>query len=260
MPELPDVELFRRHLAATSLHKEIERTSVSDPDMLHAVTHQALAQRLKGQQFETTHRHGKFLFVKVSSGDWLVLHFGMTGALKHLQGGDELPGHTRMLIEFTAGDRLAYTCQRKLGQISWTGRWETFLEEHRLGPDALEIELPEFRQLISKKRGTLKAALMDQSVVAGLGNVYSDEILFQMRLHPKRPAGQLDDHQLKQLYQTTQQVLGDAIDSHAQPDEMPSGFLLPHRDGDCPRCGNRLTKIHVSGRSAVYCPQCQSSH
>lgn len=263
MPELPDVEVFRRHVAATSLHQTIDRTSIEDDRVLEDVTPQALQRRLKHAQFETTRRHGKYLLIELADADaqgWLVLHFGMTGRPQHLKGGRAPPEHTRVLIEFAADEeRLAYVSMRMLGKVLLVRDPEELAERKQLGPDALLIGREEFLRRLAKHRGSLKSALMNQSLIAGIGNVYSDEILFQMRLHPSTKLAVLKDDQRKDLYRVMQRVLKTAIRHHVAPDELPSGYLLPHREGDgkCPECGGRLEKVQVSSRNAVYCPHCQ---
>lgn len=259
MPELPDVEIMRRHLYRTSLHRKIERTSIATDKILDGASRQLIQAHLKDQQFETTHRHGKYLFVEVDGG-CLLLHFGMSGDLRYLHEGDETPDHTRAVFYFKDGSRLAYISQRMLGRISWTEDEQQFIREHELGPDAFKIDAQTFIERFGAKRGAIKPALMDQSTVAGIGNVYSDEVLFRLGWHPKRNVESLSQNDLRKLQRTIRKVLQEAIEYHADPDAMPDRFLLPHRDlpDDCPRCGHKLKKLPVSGRNAILCPKCQS--
>jgi formamidopyrimidine-DNA glycosylase len=262
MPELPDVEVFRRHVAATSLHQTIDRTSIEDQRVLKDVTPQTLQRRLKHAQFETTRRHGKYLLIELANAEpqgWLVLHFGMTGRPQYLTGERAPPEHTRILLEFAGGERLAYVSMRILGKVLLVRGPEELAERKQLGPDALLIGREEFLRRLGEHRGSLKSALMNQSLIAGIGNVYSDEILFQMRLHPSTKLAALNDKQRKDLYRVMQRVLKTAIRHHVAADELPSSYLLPHRDSDgkCPECGGNLEKFHVGGRHAVYCPNCQ---
>lgn len=258
MPELPDVEVFRRHAADTSLNREIERIHVSEKRLLEDISPQGLGRRLKGQQFESTHRHGKYLLLETKNG-LLVLHFGMTGDLKFVEDSKQLPEYTRGEFHFTDDGCLACLSRRLLGRIFFVEDVDELIEKKELGPDALDIDAERFCELIRQKKGSLKAALMDQSLLAGIGNVYSDDILFQLRLHPGTDLADLDRDDLKQLYETMQRVLKTAIRHHAHADEMPSDYLLPHREGGgiCPRCENKLEKIKVGGRNAVSCPNCQ---
>lgn len=260
MPELPDVEVFRRHVAATSLHRRIERTSLTEPRLLEDVTPQLLARRLKHAEFRSTRRHGKYLLIELAGAeDWLVLHFGMTGRPQFLKRGRPPPEYTRVLFEFSDGSRLAYQSLRLLGKVLLTDSPQQLIASKDLGPDALEIDRGPFTRRLAEKRGMIKSALMDQSTIAGLGNVYSDEILFQTGMHPATPAPSLDDDQRRELYRVMRRVLKTTIRHHAHPDELPRGYLLPHREGDgvCPQCGGKLTRIKISGRTAVVCARCQ---
>lgn len=137
---------------------------------------------------------------------------------------------------------------------------DQFVEAHKLGPDALSLDLNEFRELASKRGGKVKPWLMNQSVMAGLGNVYSDEVLFQARVHPDCQLKSLDDKKVRDLHRATMKVLKAAIKAEADPARMPKSFLLPHRrDGEhCPRCSGELEKIKAAGRTAWLCPRCQS--
>jgi len=260
MPELPDVETFRRYLDETSLRQTIERTSVLDERILQEATAQKLARRLKGRPLLESRRHGKYLFARAGDGGWLVLHFGMTGYLEYGGRDEPLPEHTRVEFVLTGEKRLAYVCQRMLGQVSFTEDWEEFVAQHELGPDALGLDTEVFRSRLEQKRSALKSALMDQNAIAGIGNVYSDEILFHHRLHPQTEPGQLTDEDWRSLHRTTQQVLEQAIEHRADPAGMPNSWLVPHRtesDPRCPACGDALNKKKVSGRTALFCPKCQ---
>lgn len=260
MPELPDVEVFRRHAATTSLHHAVERIHISEERLLEDTSPQALGRRLKGQQFERAHRHGKYLLLEMNDGS-LVLHFGMTGYLRFADDSKSLPEYTRGEFYFVGSGCLAYVSQRLLGRIFVVEGVDELLERKQLGPDALEVDADRFCGLLDQKKGSVKSALMDQSLVAGIGNVYSDDVLFQLDLHPAADLADLDKDDLKQIFDVTQRVLTTAIRHRARPEQMPSDFLLPHREGDgrCPRCGTKLAKVKVGGRRAVYCPNCQAS-
>jgi len=259
MPELPDVETFRRHIEKTSLNREVTRTRVNDGRVLHDVSPQLIQRRLKGNRLEATQRHGKHLFVKISADGHLALHFGMTGFAQFVPAGEQPPEHARVVLEFADGAALAYVCSRMFGRVSLTDNVERFLKEHELGSDALALKQGPFCDVIRSKESTVKSALMDQSAIAGVGNVYSDEVLFQLGWHPKSPTSDLTDGDLRQLYRVVGQVLKKAVKCQADPDDMPSGWLTPQRAAgmQCPSCGGELEKWNVSGRNAIYCPACQ---
>lgn len=261
MPELPDVEGFKQYLDSTALHQEIMRTSVLDERILDKVSARTLALRLKGAQLEAGKRHGKFLFVRTTEGGRLVLHFGMTGELRYYRHPRDRPEYAKLILHFVSRDELAYVSKRVLGRVSYVEQPEPFIEEQGLGPDALSeaLDKERFLQLLAERRGMIKSALMDQSLLAGIGNVYSDEILFQSGLHPERKVEQLSRQDQKKLYRTLRRVLRKAAESGGALDELPAGYLLPHRQGDgvCPRCGRPLKRTPVSGRTAYFCPHCQ---
>jgi formamidopyrimidine-DNA glycosylase len=261
MPELPDVQTFKEYLDATSLHQKIQNVDFNDAGMVLDAPASRVRSALTGSHLERTRRHGKYLFAGLDSDGWLVLHFGMTGFLKYFKESKKAPPHSRMLIHFSNGYHLGYDCQRKLGEIGLTKDVGGFVSERGLGPDALdpELDLEVFGDALGKSRAAVKSALMNQEALAGIGNVYSDEILFQAGIHPKKKASTLKQGELQTLFDKTQEVLWTAIESRADPERMPDSFIIPHRrtDRKCPKCGGQLTQEKISGRTGYYCPKCQ---
>ncbi len=262
MPELPDVEVFRKYLDSTALHQTVESVEVRAPDILDGVSSKQLQSKTKEHQFMSTDRHGKYLFTRLSSDGWLVFHFGMTGYFSYFKDSKQAPKHTRALFSFDNGYQLAFVLQRKLGRIFVTQDMDSFAEEQGLGPDALDknLDAEAFRNAFKETKSSIKSALMDQQRIAGIGNIYSDEILFQARLNPKARANQLSNQDLDRLFQAMKEVFKTAIDSQADPEKMPETYLLPHRekDGRCPLCHGAIDITKISGRSAYFCPKCQS--
>ncbi len=263
MPELPEVENFRRYFEHAALHKTAEDVRVTDERILHELSPTALRKAVDRRRFEQTQRHGKHLFVRLDSGNWLTFHFGMTGSFRTFEAGEETPRFTRVDFGLKDGGHLAYVDQRLFGEVGITEDVESFLEAHELGPDTLEISGAEFaRTVLAGKRG-LKSALMDQSRIAGIGNEYSDEILFQARLHPETNTAALSEADVSRLYRKMREVLKTAIERGAGMDgfeeNMPAGFLLSQRQkgGSCPVCGGPLETRKVAGRTAWFCPNCQ---
>ncbi len=260
MPELPDVETFRRYFDAHGLNRRIAHTRVEAEDLLEEMTPQGLGRRLKDHSFTESRRHGKYLFAQRElEEDWLVLHFGMSGFLRALEEGEELPSHAGVALEFEDGGTLAYVAPRKLGRIGWTRSPEAFAADHELGPDALAIDRPAFVSAVRAHRGGTKCWLMDQSAIAGIGNIYSDEMLFQAGIHPKRQGRALSPAEAEGLYEQMREVLKQAIAAQARPEDLPKGYLLPLRGepASCPRCDGSLTRIKACGRTAWFCPRCQ---
>ncbi len=261
MPELPDVAGFATYLKSTSLHKRISGTTVDDDRILRSITPQQLGKRLKGARFESTRRYGKFLFVELDRGGWMVLHFGMTGDVRYYKNGHAAPPHTKLLVSFDNEFRLAYRSKRLLGQITFTDDPAEFIREHELGPDALDddLEADAFIAALTGRRGAIKPALMNQSIVAGVGNVYADEILFQAGIHPDTAINQLDRERLRELHRTMRRVLRLASDRGGDVEKLPRSYLLTERreGGRCPRCGAGLQHHEINGRTSYFCPHCQ---
>jgi len=261
MPELPDVEVFKRYLDSTSLHHRITDVQIQSSQVLGDVSEQDLRADLKGHEFECTKRHGKYLFTGLDSGRWLVLHFGMTGNPKYFKDMDQEPQYDRLLFSFANGYHLAYQSRRKLGEVALLDDLQAFVEGKELGPDVLDesFDLQAFKKVLQGHRGMVKSALMNQQLMAGIGNVYSDEILFQAGIHPRTKVNQLDDEQLGEIFKGMKEVLNMAIDRQADPQQFPDTYIIPHRHqgGTCPCCGAEVRRVKVSGRSAYYCPNRQ---
>jgi len=259
MPELPDVETFKRYLDATSLHQRIDEVDVLNAYVLKGVSAGKLAQQLKKRRLESSRRHGKNLFVRADEDLWLRLHFGMTGSLQYFKHEEQAPTHARVLFIFANNHRLAFDDQRKFGQIGLLKDVDEFLKKRALGPDALDVDLAEFRKIVGKRRGAVKSILMNQKLIAGIGNIYADEILFRARMHPATEISGLNDKALAKLYRATRYVLEKAIAAKADADLMPRSWLLPHRHkgGKCPRCGRKLGTAKIGGRTAWFCAHCQ---
>jgi formamidopyrimidine-DNA glycosylase len=261
MPELPDVEVFRGYLERTALHQEIADLKVDDPRVVEGEGPAFLAEHLRGQEFSGARRHGKHLFGRVGNAGWLAFHFGMTGYLDYHRRAADDPGYSHAVIRFTNGYRLSFVDRRKLGHLAWVADLDAYLQELGLGRDALEPGLgpAAFRALANGRRGQVKCWLMDQAVLAGLGNVYSDELLFQAGLHPKTPVADLDGRQLGRLLACLRRVLEDAVAAGAEPGRLPADFLVPRRrrGAACPRCGGAVETLKACGRTAYCCPQCQ---
>ncbi len=258
MPELPDVECYQRFFRETSLRREIVGVEVLNRRVLEGVSAQRLRRALVGRAFGSTHRHGKYLFAEVADSLWMVLHFGMTGSLDF--GRPPSPGpYDRVVFAFEGGDRLAYVCPRMFGRVMLAESVEEFIGARSLGPDALAVSREEFARRIGRSKAALKACLMNQSCTAGIGNLYSDEILFQSRLAPSRPGHRLTGSQLDRLYRDMRKVLLLAIRREADPRAMPPSYLLPHRapNGRCPTCQTELRRRSVAGRTTYWCPKCQ---
>ena len=259
MPELPDVETFKRYLDGTSLHQRISGVDVRNAYVLKGVSVHELARRLKGRSFESSRRHGKHLFVRADGDLWLRLHFGMTGSLRYFKHQEQAPKHTRVLFVFANAHRLAFEDQRKFGEVGLVKDVDEFLKKRALGPDALDISLPQFKEIFGKHRGAVKTILLNQKLIAGIGNIYADEILFRARIHPATQVSPLKEKTVAKLFRAARDILKKAIKAKADVNFMPKSWLLPHRGkgGKCPRCGRELKSATIGGRTAWFCTHCQ---
>jgi formamidopyrimidine-DNA glycosylase len=258
VPELPDVEhfreAFRRHAAGKTV-----ASVLADPTIVRNATAEALEQALRGHRFEDPDRHGKWL-ICWTDGPTLLLHFGMTGDLVWSGEEPERHRHDRLVLEFTEGDELRYRNMRKLGGV-WLAHDRKEVERilGGLGPDALEVRRNEFQQRLGRRRGGVKAALMDQGFVAGVGNIMADEILWQARLHPRRTVDSLSEEERERLYVDMRRVLREAVRGYDFVERKRS--WLSHIRGvtgaACPRCGTPLARIVAAGRTTYFCPRCQ---
>jgi formamidopyrimidine-DNA glycosylase len=259
MPELPEVETFKRYLDRTSLHQRITGVEVRDAYLLKRVSARELVRRLKGRSFKNSHRHGKHLFVRARDDLWLRLHFGMTGWLLYLKCYEETPKTARVLFCFANKGRLGFDDQRKFGEIELIKDVDEFLQRRRIGPDALQVGLSEFKRIFQTHRSAVKAILLNQRLIAGIGNLYADEILFRACMHPATEPASLRDKDLKRLFRATRHVLEKAIALKTDFDRLARSWLLPHRGkgGKCPRCGRPLKSATIGGRTSWFCAHCQ---
>ncbi|MGE5132002.1 MAG: Fpg/Nei family DNA glycosylase [Gemmatimonadota bacterium] len=260
MPELPDVEGFRRLLAATAAGQRIREITVPAPDILRNTSPQALGRALAGGRLGEPRRHGKWLCAPAADR-LLLLHFGMDGGLDWVPAADVAgcpPGrYDRLVLRCQRGE-LRYRSRRKLGG-AWLVPGAAAAEvTGPLGPDALGLDLAGLQERLAGRRGAVKPALMDQSVIAGLGNLTVDEILWRARVHPLTPVRALGGARLRRVHGEMREVLAGSVKAGRVPGH--EGWLTGARDDRpavCPRCGTRLARTRVVGRGTAWCPHCQ---
>jgi formamidopyrimidine-DNA glycosylase len=258
MPELPDVEGFREILVSCARGRRISRVEVNDAGVLHGVSAQRLRRGLEGHRFAEPERRGKWLLAR-TDGPTVLLHFGMTGELVCCRAAD--PPHPHDRVVFTVGrDQLRYRDQRKLQGVWFAAGSESDAERilGDQGPDAMTIGRAEFERRLSGRRGRIKTALVQQSVLAGLGNLLSDEILWRAGIPPTRRASDLTGDELRTLHTTMRRVLASSVRVGRIP-PRPSWLTGRRDDADprCPRCGGPLRRDRIAGRGTVWCPRCQ---
>lgn len=255
MPELPEVETYRRYLARHALHQTIARVEVRDERVLGVTRKEKLAARLKGKAFTSAVRHGKHLFADTGAG-WVHFHFGMSGDLTYFRD-EEAPRFARVVFDFRNGAHLAFEDMRLFGVVELTSSPEAYVAEHGLGPDPLDpaFTFARFRGLFEGRRGAIKSMLMSQDVIAGIGNLYADEALFQTSIHPRRAVDKLRPEEFRALFTAIRRILRDVIARRAGDGDVPRKYLIPHREeGErCPRCGGTIKRTVVFGRTTYFC-------
>lgn len=231
--------------------------TVKDPGILRNTTATTFARRLAGHHFAAPSRHGKWL-VLPTDGPTLLIHSGMTGRPYYAADGAEEIGHERLVVSLDKGE-LRYADLRKLRGV-WLADDEDDVTRVTgpLGPDALGLGLRAFREALAGRSGSLKAALMDQSVIAGLGNLLTDEICWRAKVRPTRPVADLDDHDVAGLHRAMTQVLRTSV-RHGRVPGLARWLTGARDEPDphCPRCGARLDRGRVGGRTTLWCPRCQ---
>ncbi len=257
MPELTDVERFKRYADATSLHQVISRVETPSPEMLENCSPASLNARLKGKSFISTQRLGKHLLLKAGPHTYLALHFGMTGFLLYRKYPGGLDEPERLRVCFKNGYRLLFFCRRKLGKIGMASDAKKFAEAHGLGPDALRLSEEEFIKIFRRRRGMIKQGLMDQKTLAGLGNILSDEILFQAGIHPREKIEDLSPKTLEQLYEAMTGVLKEGVSTETGNSTDNSLSSRRSKGARCPRCGGEIRTIRIQQRSSYYCAKHQ---
>jgi formamidopyrimidine-DNA glycosylase len=271
MPELPEVETVRRGLEPLLVGRSIEQAEIHDGRLTAPEDPAAVAAELLGERFAELGRRGKYLLLGFDTGRTLVVHLRMTGWFHHRRGDGEELTHVRAVLGLDDGASLVYADQRRFGtwRLIEPGALEEYLRP-RAGPEPLSEEWTprRFRHDLAGRRASVKALLLHQGIVAGVGNIYADEALWQARIHPLRPGGELTAAEVRRLHAAVVETLergiayqGASIRNYRRPDgasgAMQERFNAYDRDGEpCPRCGTPIEKIRVAQRGTHLCPKC----
>lgn len=260
MPELPDVETVRRMLQRTVGGRRIRRVTVLSPSTIRSPVPRRFTRRLRGRRIEAVDRRGKYLLIGVEGAATLLVHLRMTGDFVVVPRTAPRDPHTRVVFSLN-GEELRFVDQRRFGHMDLLPTAELRRSPvARLGAEPLDrgFTLAEFRRVLRGRRGTLKALLLRQDVIAGIGNLYADEILFQARLHPARRVDSLSPREVTRLHHTVRSVLRQAtaaLSRYGKP--IGALFAARTRGGACPRCGRPLTVQTIGGRTTYFCAFCQ---
>jgi len=262
MPELPEVETYRRYFEETSLYQPIVDVYVQDTKLL-TTDYDVLVEKLRNKQFIGTKRIGKNLFAQLDAPYWLHFHFGMTGDLAYFRDEEDTPRFARIVFRFANGFKLGFLCPRKFERIGIVENIDEYLTRKKINKDALEISVEELSKTLKKKNAPIKSVLLDQSTVAGIGNWIVDDVLFQAKIHPERISSQLSGNEIVEIHKAIKLVIQTAIDCQANYDDFPTNFLIHARGwgiqkneliGKCPDCGEQISITKVGGRTTFFCP------
>ena len=268
MPELPEVETVRRSLLPL-VGRRIESVEVFEPRLRRRVADD-LAARLSGQVITAIERRGKYLLFHLSSGEALLAHLGMSGALLLQHRGTARHGHDHVRLQLSDDQQLTYNDPRRFGLLR-LGQVADFVELGNVGPDPLApmFSVDVLAALARGRKKPVKNLLMDQRALGGIGNIYANEILFRARIRPSRQARRLTRAELMRLLDATRTVLrtaielgGSSISDYRDGTGRPGYFQLRLRVYDragqpCPRCRSSIRRTVQAGRSSFYCPRCQ---
>jgi len=264
MPELPEVETYRSALEPRLVGRTFQRVAILDPRLTRPLDPVEVAAELEGERVAAVERRGKYLVIRFESGLALVVHLRMTGGFPN-----EAATHERAVVELSGGAHLVYRDVRRFG--TWLVLDSDELDAYlaaRLGPEPLErgFTASYLAARLARRRASVKALLLDQRIVAGLGNIYVDEALWRARVHPLRPGAELEEDELRALARGVRAVIRKGIarqgadlgDGAYAGGAMQDEFRVYGRTGEpCPRCRTPIEKMWVAGRGTHYCPVCQ---
>ena len=276
MPELPEVETIRRGLEREVVGKRVKTVQVTGTRTIRRQTKKQFITKLEGTKINGVERRGKYLLLKLDSGDILVIHLRMSGQLLRKQAKDAVLKHTHVVMTFTQGGQLRFVDPRTFGELFITTPDELTKDVDELSNLGMDpVDEPQswvkFREELLRRTTKLKPLLMDQSFIAGLGNIYSDEILWEAGLRHDRTPQTLSTMEIRRLYRAIVEVLHEAVkhrgstltdeqyvDLHGKPGEFQLLHQAYNREGQaCRRCRSPIVREKVGQRSTFYCPNCQ---
>ena len=281
MPELPEVETVARGLQKSVTGRRIVSVRLGKTDFIDDPA--AVEQHIPGRRIEAVERYGKFMLLRLSprgngvgqseNGDAeeasLLVHLGMTGQLAPSAAAQPCAKHTHVWFGLDDGRELRYTDPRRFGRMAYLTGDRLAEELMPFGADPLQVSAEEFATRIRSRHAQIKALLLNQSVLRGVGNIYADESLWRAKIHPARRGAQLSQKQAQLLRRVLQDVLrkailargssiSDFLDAEGEPGEYQQHHRAYGREGKrCYRCGNAIRRVIVAGRSSHFCPKCQ---
>jgi formamidopyrimidine-DNA glycosylase len=268
MPELPEVETIKNELAPSVVGQSFTKVAILDAKLVCGGSAKEVRRGLIGQTVESLERRGKYLIFHLSNGRSLIIHLRMTGVL--LLNPKGVDRYARAVFHLSNG-RLVFNDRRRLGVMWLVDDADAVI--CKLGPEPLDKSFTAdiLRQRLSRHHIPMKAALLDQHIVAGIGNMYADEALFAARIHPLRKADDLSPKEVRTLHKCIRRILraaidskGASVDTYVRPEgelgTAHSDFKVAHKGGEpCPVCGCTIERVAVQNRGTYFCPRCQPS-
>ncbi|TVQ81103.1 MAG: Fpg/Nei family DNA glycosylase [Flavobacteriales bacterium] len=259
MPELPEVEVMRRKLEKHVLHATITKIEVPDPRISKHLP-KSWEKGLHGKSLKGTKRIGKYLFLELEE-TYIHLHFGMTGSLEFYPHDQEFANYSRLSIYFDNGIRMDFTDPRTFGKLDVINSVESFITAKKLGVDLLDSGEKEAEKMFAKSKISLKAVMLKQNIVAGIGNWLADEALFRAKINPKTSGSELGAEKSLALLETTKEIAREAIDADTHYGDFPAHFFVHYRKENavCP-CEKQapIKRLTLGGRTTYYCSECQN--
>lgn len=267
MPELPEVETIKNELAPRVVGQRLTRITIPDGRVVCGGSAKEVHRGLLGQKIEAVERRGKYLVFRLSNGRSLVIHLRMTGSL--LVDPRDIDRYVRAVLHLSNGHRVVFIDRRRLGKMWLVDDVDSVI--CKLGPEPLDKSFTAavLRERLHRHHIPVKAALLDQHIVAGIGNMYADEALFAAGIHPLKKADELSSKEIRTLHKKTRRILraaigskGASVDTYVRPDgglgTAHFNFKVAHRGGDpCPICGCPIERCVVQNRGTYFCPRCQ---
>ena len=271
MPELPEVQTVVDSLEGKIVGKTIEAVEIRNEKLIDNKPGEEFIKLAAGSRVEKIKRRGKYIIISLSSGHYLIVHLRMTGRILYFEDKDEIGNYDYIMFYFTDDTQLRIGSKRKFTRVYLVKKFEEAGGLAKLGPEPLEEEfdLDKFYTMFSTRRGKIKPLLLNQKFLAGIGNIYADEILFRAGIHPERTADTLGEEEIKKLYQSIKKVLKegikyrgttkqDYVDAEGESGSYQDYLQVHDQEGShCPKCRTKIERIKVGGRSSYFCLQCQ---
>jgi formamidopyrimidine-DNA glycosylase len=267
MPELPEVETIKRELEKAVLGKKITKVSVINPKVIKEPSVEKFKKELEGATIKSILRKAKLLIFELSNNKFLAIHLKMSGQLIYPGKNTKL---TRVIFNLSDGKTLDFNDGRLFAELRVVSDWQKLKFIQSLGPEPFDLSLDKFQEMLGAKKSKIKPLLLDQTFVAGVGNIYANEALFRAKIHPARPANSLSPKEkallFKELKDTLKEAIaakGSSVDQYVQLSGQEGGYAKYHKVYDrdkkpCLRCKTLIQRISLGGRGTYFCSHCQA--